>query len=59
MQTSRANREASCLWRPSPPCAHRQVEFRREHLRAPPRGYHCVRDERGDTLLIGIATAPF
>ena len=34
----------------------REVDFRREHLRAPPRGYHYVRDDRGDTLLVGIAT---
>lgn len=39
---------------------HRQhvhrVDYRREHLRAPPRGYDYVRDDRGDTLLVGIAT---
>lgn len=35
---------------------YRQVDYRREHLRAPPRGYHYVRDERGDTLLVAIAT---
>ena len=34
----------------------RQVDFRREHLRAPPRGYHYVRDNRGDILLVGVAT---
>ncbi|MGE3250592.1 MAG: RcnB family protein [Hyphomonadaceae bacterium] len=26
------------------------------HLRRPPRGYHWVRDDRGDYLLVGIAT---
>jgi|CXWL01.1.fsa_nt_gi Ni/Co efflux regulator RcnB len=33
-----------------------RVDYRREHLRAPPRGYHYVRDDRGDTLLVGLAT---
>jgi Ni/Co efflux regulator RcnB len=32
------------------------VDWRREHLRAPPRGYHYVRTDRGETLLVGIAT---
>ena len=35
---------------------YRQVDYRREHLRAPPRGYHYVRDDRGEVLLVGIAT---
>ena len=35
---------------------YRQVDYRREHLRAPPRGYRYVEDDRGDTLLVGIAT---
>ena len=35
---------------------YRQVDYRRAHLRAPPRGYHYVEDDRGDTLLLGIAT---
>lgn len=35
---------------------YRQVDWRREHLRAPPRGYHYVRDDRGEVLLVGIAT---
>jgi Ni/Co efflux regulator RcnB len=26
------------------------------HLRRPPRGYHWVRDDRGEYLLVGIAT---
>ncbi|GAM99728.1 hypothetical protein U91I_03383 [alpha proteobacterium U9-1i] len=33
-----------------------RVDYRREHLRAPPRGYHYVRDDRGDIILAGIAT---
>ncbi|HVZ99035.1 MAG TPA: RcnB family protein [Caulobacterales bacterium] len=32
------------------------VDYHREHLRAPPRGYHYVRDDRGNYLLVGIAT---
>lgn len=35
---------------------YRQVDWRRERLRAPPRGYHYVRDDRGEVLLVGIAT---
>ncbi|MBK6702445.1 MAG: RcnB family protein [Caulobacteraceae bacterium] len=35
---------------------YRQVDYRRAHLRAPPRGYHYVQDDRGDYLLVGIAT---
>jgi Ni/Co efflux regulator RcnB len=31
-------------------------DYHRARLRAPPRGYHYVRDDRGDTLLVGIAT---
>jgi Ni/Co efflux regulator RcnB len=38
----------------------RYVEVRDYHRygvrRAPPRGYHYVRDDRGDLLLVGIAT---
>jgi Ni/Co efflux regulator RcnB len=34
----------------------REIDYRRAHLRAPPRGYHYVRDDRGETLLVGIAT---
>ena len=34
----------------------RQVDYRRAHLRAPPRGYHYVRDDRGELLLVGLAT---
>lgn len=36
--------------------SYREVDYRRSHLRAPPRGYHYVRDNRGETLLVGIAT---
>lgn len=36
---------------------YRQVDWRRSHLRQPPRGYHYVRDDRtGEYLLVGIAT---
>lgn len=35
--------------------AHR-VDWRRERLKAPPRGYEYVRDDRGSVLLVGIAT---
>lgn len=35
---------------------YRQVDWRRHHYRAPPHGYHYVRDDRGETLLVGIAT---
>lgn len=33
-----------------------EVDWRARHLRAPPRGYHYVRDDRGDILLAAIAT---
>ena len=32
------------------------VDYHRAHLRRPPHGYHYVRDSRGETLLVGIAT---
>ncbi len=35
---------------------YRQVDYRRERLRAPPRGYQYVRGDRGELLLVGIAT---
>lgn len=35
---------------------YRQVDWQRDRLRAPPRGYHYVRDDRGDTLLVAVAT---
>jgi Ni/Co efflux regulator RcnB len=31
-------------------------DYERYHLQRPPRGYHYVRDDRGDYLLVGIAT---
>jgi Ni/Co efflux regulator RcnB len=33
-----------------------EVDWRYYRLRPPPRGYHYVRDDRGDYLLVGIAT---
>jgi Ni/Co efflux regulator RcnB len=36
--------------------SYRVVDYRDYRLRAPPRGYHYVRDDRGDYLLVGIAT---
>jgi len=35
---------------------YRPVDYRYYRLREPPRGYHYVRDDRGDLLLVGIAT---
>jgi len=35
---------------------YREIDWRRAHYRAPPRGYHYVRDDRGEVLLVGIAT---
>lgn len=35
---------------------YHNVDWRRERLREPPRGYHYVRTDRGETLLVGIAT---
>lgn len=35
---------------------YRTVDWRRAHYRAPPRGYQYVRGDRGETLLVGIAT---
>src|SRR5690242_11967232 len=32
----------------------RAFDYRREHFREPPRGYRYMRDDRGDTLLVGI-----
>jgi Ni/Co efflux regulator RcnB len=35
----------------------RNVDYRSSHFRAPPRGYHYVRDDRsGQYLLVGLAT---
>lgn len=36
--------------------SYREVNWQRERLRQPPRGYHYVRDDRGEVLLVGIAT---
>lgn len=35
---------------------YQRVDYRRERLRAPPRGYEYRRGDRGETLLVGIAT---
>jgi Ni/Co efflux regulator RcnB len=34
---------------------YQEVDYRSEHLRRPHRGYHWVRDDRGDYLLAAIA----
>lgn len=31
-------------------------DWNNRHLRRPPRGYHYVRDDRGDILLVAVAT---
>lgn len=36
--------------------SYRPVDYRHYGYRAPPRGYHYVRDDRGDVLLVAIAT---
>ena len=35
---------------------YREVNWRQERSRQPPRGYHYVRDDRGEVLLVAIAT---
>ncbi len=35
---------------------YQEVDYRTEHLRAPRRGYHYVRDDHGDVLLVAITT---
>jgi Ni/Co efflux regulator RcnB len=35
---------------------YRSVDYRRENLREPPRGYRYVQDDRGQTLLLAIAS---
>ena len=35
---------------------YREVDYRAYHLRAPPRGYHYVRGDRGEILLTALAT---
>lgn len=34
----------------------REIDYRYYRLREPPRGYRYVRDDRGETLLVGVAT---
>jgi len=61
-EARRDYRPAYQQWRrgdriPSSYRAHyRNVDWRRERLREPPRGYQYVRTDRGETLLVGIAT---
>jgi Ni/Co efflux regulator RcnB len=33
-----------------------EVDYRARHLKAPPRGYRYVKDDRGDILLAAVAT---
>jgi len=33
-----------------------EVDYRDRHLKAPPRGYHYVRDDKGDIILATVAT---
>jgi len=35
---------------------YREVDWRRHGYRQPPRGYHYVEDDRGEVLLVGLAT---
>lgn len=35
---------------------YREVNWRSERLRQPPRGYRYVRDDRGEILLVAVAT---
>ena len=61
-QARRDYRPAYQQWRrgdrvPTSYRAHyRNIDWRRERLREPPRGYQYVRTDRGETLLVGIAT---
>jgi Ni/Co efflux regulator RcnB len=32
------------------------VDYRSHHLKAPPRGYHWVQDDRGDFIMAAVAT---
>ena len=34
----------------------REVDHRAYRMKAPPRGYHYVQDDRGDIILAAIAT---
>lgn len=36
--------------------SYREVDWRYNHLRPPPRGYHWVRDDRGEYLLVALTT---
>ena len=36
--------------------SYRRVDYRREHLRPPPRGYDYVQGDRGEYLLVGVLT---
>jgi Ni/Co efflux regulator RcnB len=33
-----------------------EVDYRDHHLKPPPRGYHYVRDDKGDIILPAVAT---
>ena len=33
-----------------------EVDYRARHLKAPPRGYHYVKDDKGDIILAAVAT---
>jgi len=33
-----------------------EVDYRDRHLKPPPRGYHYVRDDKGDIILAAVAT---
>ena len=35
---------------------YREVDYRAYRMKAPPRGYHYVQDDRGDIILAAIAT---
>jgi Ni/Co efflux regulator RcnB len=35
---------------------YREVDYRAHRMKAPPRGYHYVQDDRGDIILAAIAT---
>ena len=35
---------------------YREVDYRAYRMKAPPRGYHYVKDDRGDIILAAIAT---
>ncbi|HEY7800818.1 MAG TPA: RcnB family protein, partial [Hyphomonadaceae bacterium] len=35
---------------------YREVDYRAYRMKAPPRGYHYVQDDKGDIILAAIAT---